>query len=127
MKNENGKITFASLVGFVVLAYVVFCAFILISSKIKSDTTQKEILDTILKIRVDESISSKATAKIISILQEKGYSMDSNDKQSIEVYHDKQKKSIDIYYSYSYEMDFLLFKHENFVEVEESQTSDRWN
>lgn len=127
MKNENGKITFTSLVAFALLAYLGYCAFVLISSKVKSDTTQKEIMESILKFRVDESLTSKATAKIISILQNKGFTLDNDDLKSIEVYHDRQKRVIELYYSYSYEMDFLLFQHVSFVEVEDSHSSERWN
>ncbi len=127
MKNENGKTTIFSLIAFVMLAYVVFCAFILISSKIRSDSTQKQIIESILKGKVNESTPAKAGEIIIQTLESKNYILDSDDKRAIEVYVDKQKKTIEIYYSYSYEMDFLLFKHVNFVEVEDSRSTDRWN
>jgi len=127
MKKENGKITIASFFALALLGYIAYSAFILISNKVKSDITQKEILESIHKIRATDSLPSKATQMIISALEAKGYTLDNSDKQSIEVFVDKQKKVLELYYSYSYEMDFLLFKHVKLIEVESSSSTERLN
>lgn len=127
MKNESGKTTILSLFAFIIIGYIVYCGFILISSKVKSDNAQKDIIDSIMRLRVNDDLPAKATSIIVKKLEGSSYIFDNDDRRSIEVYIDKQKRTIDIYFSYSYEMDFLLFKQVKLVEVEESSSSDRWN
>ncbi len=127
MKNETGKITIASVLAVIIISYVGYCAFILISNKVKSDSTQKEVVEAILRLKADETITAKATERIISTLEAKGYTLDSEDKRSIEVFHDKQRRIIEFYYSYQYEMDFLLFKYIKYINVEDSRSTERWN
>lgn len=127
MKNEKGKMTIASLFAFALIAYVGYCAFILISNKVKSDGTQREVMEKILKLRPDENMAARATKIIISTVEAGGYDLENEDIRAIEVFLDRQKRVVEVYYTYSYEMDFLLFKHVNFIEVEDSRSVDRWN
>jgi hypothetical protein len=127
MKMQNGKTTIASFFALIIIGFLVFAAFILISSKIKSDTTQKEITESILRLRATDDLPPKAINKIITTLESKGYILENDDRRAIEVYLDRQKRTVEIYYSYSYEMNFILFKHLKFIEVEESRSTDKFN
>ena len=79
MTNESGKTTFSSLIALVFIGYIVYCGFIFISAKVKSDSTQKEIADTILKYKVKDDITQMALGMFIKTLEVAGYILDNYD------------------------------------------------
>ena len=112
MNGQRGKITFMSLIVFLILVFGGFMVFKFIVAGIEKKQIKMEVFDTLGSMRGGDADNSQIMATIERILEKKKVEI-------LEVSADVDKTKGIIYYSFKYKIDtdYGLFKRSEIVEV----------
>jgi hypothetical protein len=112
MNGQQGKITFLSLIVFLIVVFAGFMAFKYIANSLEIKQIKKEVYDTLGTVR-GRDIENADVLKIIDgVLQKRAVKL-------LEYDANVDKGRNIIHYSFKYEIvtDYLLFQHTETVEV----------
>jgi len=111
MNSQQGKITFISLIVFVILAFGAFLAFKYVGTNLEKKQIKKEVFDTLGNTRGGDMGNAEITALIEDILKKKGVEV-------LEVSADVNRSGL-INYSFQYRIntDYFLFQRSEVVAV----------
>jgi hypothetical protein len=112
MKGQSGKITFLSLIVFVILVLGAFMAFKYISGSLTKKQIKIEVFDTLGSTRGGDMGNAAVSELIEGILRKKGVEV-------LEVNAEVDAAKAMIHYSFKYKLviNYLLFEHVETVEV----------
>jgi hypothetical protein len=114
MNRQKGKITFLGMIVFLIMALAAFMAFKYIVGSIDKKQIRIEVIDSLGSIRGAQLTDALVRETIERILNEKSV-------KPMEIYSDLGRSKGKIYFLFKYEMsiNYLLFKHNEIVEVED--------
>ena len=116
--NQKGKITFTSLIIFLLLVYGVFVAVKLLSVGFTNTQIAKEVKDRVGYLRNSSNVTAtKVQEDIIEILLKKDVIFNKDDNTAVSVEIDSTTLRIHYYYKYDVETDLIFFKKKRVVEV----------
>lgn len=119
--NQKGKMTFTSLIIFLLIVYGVFVAVKLISASFQDTQIAKEVKDRVGYLRNSSNVSAeKVQEEIIEILLKKDIIFNKDDNAAVSVEIDKTSVRIHYYYKYEIETDLIFFKKKRMVEVRDA-------
>ena len=116
--NQRGKVTFLSLIVFLLLAYGAFVAIRLLGSGFSDKQIEKEIIETLGATRGSHFTPEMGENTIRTILRKNNVIFDEKDEEAIEVFINHKKGTIEFYYRYEIEINLIFFKKRKVIEVE---------
>ncbi|MEI6614684.1 MAG: hypothetical protein WCL37_07285 [Chrysiogenales bacterium] len=109
---QKGKITFLSVIVFCILAMAALMAFKYVVNAIDKKQIKKEIFDTMGVLRGSQLTEAKIREIVGQVLKKRSL-------QPLEVFSEfKSNGEIYFYYKYEVSINYLLFKHNEIVDVE---------
>jgi len=112
MNGQRGKATFLSLIALAILFIGGFMAFKYIGTSVEKKQIKKEVFDVLGSTRGADRNSEQLEAIIEGILKRR-------DVEILEIGAELEKGVIYYYFSYRIRIDYLLFKRDEVVTVED--------
>ncbi len=114
--NEKGKITISGLILLLLIVYGAYASFIFLGARIEKSQISNEVKDTIGMYRGGDFTPAKGEVAIREILNKRDIIFTEAHEEQVSV--QINRKTIEYYYTYEIEMDFLFFKKKMIVEDE---------
>jgi len=117
--NQNGKLTFFSLILLIILIYGGFVAIKLLGANFQKSQIKKEVYDTIGIMRGSDFTPELGVEAIKKVLQKNdNVIFDKNEDEAIEII--LEKNVLRYYFRFQIEINLLFFKQIKQVEIDDS-------